>query len=135
MTSWSSAYHAISIDCYTSKPRGRYQPLLACMNGTAKRDKDQEWGTSGDSGWATSIRKCYQCANAVFHRRRQDGLTTLTKRPFTELLLQCLEVVAKLGPPYQYHQKQLLCRYLAGSSSSIILCHWKSGRFHTGRKR
>ncbi len=65
-SSRSSAYHAISIDCYGSKPRGRYQPLLACMNGTTKRDKDQEWGTSGVSGWATSIRKCHQCANAVF---------------------------------------------------------------------
>ncbi len=35
------------------------------------------------------------------------GRTTRTKRPFAELPLQCLELVGKLGPPYQSHQMQL----------------------------
>ncbi len=26
---------------------------------------------------------CHQCDNAAFHRQHQDGVTTLTKRPFT----------------------------------------------------
>ncbi len=77
------------------------------------RDKDQEWGTSGVSDRATPILvacqrlpKFHHCANAAFHRRRQDGLTTLTKRPFAELPLQCLESVGKLGSPYQSHGMQ-----------------------------
>ncbi len=64
--------------------------------------------------------------NAAFHRRRENGLTTLIKWPFAELPLLCLELVNKLGPPYQSHQMQLY-RYWAGSSSSITLRHWKSG--------
>ncbi len=54
--------------------------------------------------------------------------------PFAGLPLQCLELVGKLGSPYQSHQMQLHC-YWAGSSTSIIPCHWKSGQFHTARKR
>ncbi len=56
---------------------------------------------------------------AFRRRRRQDCLTMLTKRPFAELPLQLLE----LGPPYQSRQMQLY-RYWAGSSTSIIPCHW-----------
>ncbi len=98
------------------------------------RDTYQEWGTSGVSDWTFSILvicqrppKCHQCANATFRRRRQDGVTIITKRPFAELPSQCLEVVG------QFHRMQLY-RYWAGSSSSIILCHWKSGQFHTGHQ-
>ncbi len=50
------------------------------------RDKNQEWGTSGVSDRVTFIHgvcqrppKCHQRDNAAFRRRRQDGLTTLTK--------------------------------------------------------
>ncbi len=52
-------------------------------------DKDQEWDTSGVSDRATSILfvcqrplKCNHIDNAAFRQRRQDALTTLTKRPF-----------------------------------------------------
>ncbi len=64
----------------------------------------------------------------------QDGLTTLTKRRFADLPLQILEMVGKLGPPCQSHQMQIY-RYWAGSSTLIIPYHWKTGRFHIGRKR
>ncbi len=90
---------------------------------------NQEWGTSGVSVRATSIlvcqrpSKCNQCDNAVFRRWRQGGLTMLTKRPFTGLPLKFLELVGKLGPPYQSHQMHLH-RYWTGSSTSIIPCHW-----------
>ncbi len=67
-------------------------------------------------------------------RWSQDVLTTLTKRPFTELPLQCLELVSKLRPPCQFHQLQLY-RCWAGPSTSSIPFHWTSGRFNTGRKR
>ncbi len=40
--------------------------------------------------------KCHQCDNVAFRQRRQDGLTTLTKRPFEELPLQYLELVGNL---------------------------------------
>ncbi len=55
-------------------------------------------------------------------------------RPFAELPLQCLELVGKLAPPYESHQMQPR-RYWAGFSTPIIPCHWKSGRFHSSRKR
>ncbi len=61
-------------------------------------DKDQEWGTSGAIDWATSILavcqrppKCHQCDNAAFRRWRQYGLTSLKRRIFAGLPLQCLE--------------------------------------------
>ncbi len=38
-----------------------------------------------------------------------------------------------IGPPYQSHQMQLN-RDWTGSSSVIIICHGKAGRFHTGSK-
>ncbi len=66
-----------------------------------------------------------QCDNAAFRRWHQDGLTTLPKRLFAGLPLQCLELVGKLGPPYQSHQMQLH-RYWTGLSISIISYHWKS---------
>ncbi len=104
-------------------------------------DKHHEWDTSGISDQATSILvvcqrppECHHCDNASFRQRSQNDHTTHTKRPFAELPLQCLELVSKLGPPYQSHQMQLY-QYWAGSSTSIILCHWKCGRFFTGRKR
>ncbi len=50
----------------------------------------------------------HQCDNTAFRRRRRNCLNTRTKRPFAELLLQRLELVSKLGPPYQSHQMQLL---------------------------
>ncbi len=49
--------------------------------------------------------------------RSQSGL-------FVELLLKCLEVIGKWGPPYQLHQIQ---QYRVGSSSSVIYCHWNYG--------
>ncbi len=67
-------------------------------------------------------------------RRLQDGLTSLTTRPLAELPLEYMELVSKLGLPYQSHEIQLYC-FWAGSSTSIILCQWKFGRFHIGRKR
>ncbi len=97
--------------------------------------------TSGVSDRTTSIPvvcqrppKCYPSNSAAFRRRRQDCLTTLTKRPFAELPQQCLELVGKLGPPYQFYQMQQY-RCWSGSSSSIIICHWKSGQFHTCCRR
>ncbi len=42
------------------------------------------------------------------------------------LHLQCIELVGKLGHPYQYHQMHLY-RYWAGSSTYIIPCHWIPG--------
>ncbi len=50
----------------------------------------------------------HQCKKAVFHQRRQGGVTTLTKRPFAGLPLQCLELVGKLGPLYQSQEMQLI---------------------------
>ncbi len=44
---------------------------------------------------------CLQCDNAAFRRRRQGGLTTLTRRSFAGLPLQCMELVCKLGSSYQ----------------------------------
>ncbi len=62
--------------------------------------------TSGVSVGATSTlvvcqrpSKCHQCDSVPFPGRRQGGLTTLTKRPFVELLLRCLELVGNLWPP------------------------------------
>ncbi len=92
-------------------------------------DKGQDWGTSGITDWATSIRvvcqrspEYHHCDNVTFRRGHQHGIIKLTKRPFAELPLKCLGLVSKLGPPYQSHQMQLY-RYWAGSFSSIILCH------------
>ncbi len=87
----------------------------------------QEWYRIND--WVTSF-----LANTTFHRRIKDGVPNLTEQPFADLLLECLEVVGKLGPPDQSQQMQLY-RYWVGSSSSIILRQWKSERLHTGRKR
>ncbi len=73
-----------------------------------------------------------QCPTRCEHDKAlngQDGLTTLTKRRFGDLPLQNLEFVRKLGPPCQSHQMQIY-RYWTGSAY-----HWKSGRFHIGRKR
>ncbi len=42
--------------------------------------------------------ECHLCANVAFHRRRQNGVTAFTRRPFAELLLRYLEAVGKLGP-------------------------------------
>ncbi len=83
------------------------------------RDQEQECGTSGISDWDTSVlvvcqrpRKCHPCANAAFHRYRQDQVTTLIKWPFVELPPQCLAVVGNLRPTFQAHQMQLY-RYIA----------------------
>ncbi len=46
-------------------------------------------------------------------------LTTLAKRPFAELILQCMELVGTIGPPYKTHQVQLIRNF----TGSIILCH------------
>ncbi len=103
--------------------------------------REKEWGTSKVSDRATSILvvcqrplKCNHIDNAAFRQRRQDALTTLTKRPFAGFPLQRLELVGKLGPLYQSHQMQLHL-YWTGSFTSIIPCHLKSGQFHTGHKR
>ncbi len=51
-------------------------------------------------------------------RRRQDGLTTLTTRPFGGMPPHCLELDGKFGSLNQFHQMQLH-RCSAGSSTSI----------------
>ncbi len=37
-----------------------------------------------------------------------NAVTTPIRRPYTELSLQCLEVVVELGPLYQHHHMQLI---------------------------
>ncbi len=37
-----------------------------------------------------------------------NAVTTLIRRPYTELSLECLEVIVELGPPYQSHHMQLI---------------------------
>ncbi len=86
------------------------------------RDKDQEWSTSGVSYWATSFLvvcqrppDCYQCAYVLFHRHRPHRVNTLTMRSFAQVSLQNLELVGKLGPPYQSHQLQLMAELPASA--------------------
>ncbi len=89
------------------------------------RDKDQKWDTSRFSGWATSILdvclrppEYHQCANAVFRRWREDGVTTLTKRPFYRATSAMLPVTWDLP------RNPTKCNYIAtGRANPIQLSH------------